>query len=52
MDFNAGILTYKPMNEVIRMFVQTIVEIVNGTPTCNEKNEYHDFSIFKTGVTL
>lgn len=52
MDFNAGILTYKPMNEVIRMFVQTIVKIVNGTPTCNEKNEYHDFSIFKTGVTL
>ena len=52
IDFNAGILTEKPMEQVIRLFIQTIVDIINGTLACNEKNEYHDFSIFKTGVTL
>jgi altronate hydrolase len=52
IDFDAGILTKKPMDEVIQMFIQTIIDIINGHPAWNEKNEYHDFSIFKTGVTL
>ena len=40
------------MDEVIQMFIQAIIDIINGHPAWNEKNEYHDFSIFKTGVTL
>ncbi|MDU7021208.1 MAG: hypothetical protein E6363_24660, partial [Enterobacter sp.] len=33
-------------------FVDTIVEFASGRQTCNEKNDFRELAIFKSGVTL
>lgn len=40
------------MPQLLNEFVDTIVEIVNGTQTCNERNDFRELAIFKSGVTL
>lgn len=53
IDFNAGtIVEGEPMVEVFKRFTQKVIEIASGEPTWNEKKNYQEIAIFKTGVTL
>lgn len=53
IDFNAGILLEdKPMEEVLDDFIEYIINVANGKYVNNEKNEFKEIAIFKTGVTL
>ncbi|STQ09083.1 D-altronate dehydratase [Enterobacter cloacae] len=40
------------MPELLTEFVDSIVEFANGKQTCNEKNDFRELAIFKSGVTL
>lgn len=53
IDFNAGILLEnEAMSRVLEDFVNYLVKVANGEHVNNEKNDYREISIFKTGVTL
>jgi altronate hydrolase len=53
IDFNAGtLLEGETMESAAQRFLRFIVEIAGGTYTNNEKNDYREIAIFKTGVTL
>ncbi len=53
IDFNAGVLVEdKPMKEVEKEFFDYVVAVASGEKVCSEKAEFHDFAIFKQGVTL
>ncbi|AWB45506.1 altronate hydrolase [Paenibacillus sp. CAA11] len=52
MDFNAGPLLEKPMQEVLEDFISFVIEVASGRQTRNEENEVRELAIFKTGVTL
>lgn len=53
IDFNAGVLLEGvTMEALCRQFIEFVVNAANGTPTNNEKNNYKEIAIFKTGVTL
>lgn len=53
IDFNAGtIVEGEPMESVFKRFVQTVISIASGEATWNEKKDYQEIAIFKTGVTL
>lgn len=52
IDFDAGqLVNGTPMDKLLKQFIDVIIQLVNGKQTCNEKNEFHDLSIFKNGVT-
>ncbi|MDG2955131.1 altronate dehydratase family protein [Bisgaard Taxon 10/6] len=53
IDFDAGRLVYDmSMQELLKDFINLVVEIVNGKLTKNEINEFRELAIFKSGVTL
>ncbi|SYD27168.1 altronate hydrolase [Klebsiella pneumoniae] len=53
IDFDAGQLIHgKAMPQLLSEFVDTIVEFASGRQTCNEKNDFRELAIFKSGVTL
>ncbi|MGX9461265.1 UxaA family hydrolase [Shewanella sp. A14] len=53
IDFDAGVLINDAnMEQVHEEFLQLLVAIVNGQPTCNEKNDIREVAIWKKGVTL
>ncbi|WP_085537053.1 UxaA family hydrolase [Massilibacteroides vaginae] len=53
IDFNAGVLLEgETMDHVCRKFIEFVVAVASGTHTHNEKNNYREIAIFKTGVTL
>ncbi|MDH6303604.1 altronate hydrolase [Parabacteroides sp. PF5-5] len=53
IDFNAGtLLEGESMESLHKRFVRFILDMANGAPTNNEKNNYREIAIFKTGVTL
>ena len=52
MDFDAGTLLERPMEEVLQEFIDKIIAVASGKETRNEKNEVREIAIFKTGVTL
>lgn len=53
IDFNAGqLLENVTMAELLNQFIDLIVDIANGKATCNEKNDFRELAIFKSGVTL
>ncbi len=53
IDFNAGVLVEdKPMNEVAEDFFNYVLKVASGEKVCSEKAGFHDFAIFKQGVTL
>ncbi|MBQ9362544.1 MAG: altronate dehydratase [Bacteroidaceae bacterium] len=53
IDFNAGtIVEGEPMRTVFQRFMQKVIAVANGEPTWNEKKNYQEIAIFKTGVTL
>ncbi|GER65918.1 altronate hydrolase [Weizmannia acidilactici] len=51
IDFNAGQLLDKTMDEVAEQFIQFIIEVASGKKTKNELRHIHDIAIFKNGVT-
>ncbi|ANM83882.1 TPA: altronate dehydratase [Escherichia coli] len=53
IDFDAGQLIHgKVMPQLLEEFIDTIVEFANGKQTCNERNDFRELAIFKSGVTL
>ena len=53
IDFDAGVLINDvSMEQVQGEFVELLVNIVNGQPTCNEINDIREVAIWKKGVTL
>jgi altronate hydrolase len=53
VDFNAGVLVEgKAVDEVLKDFIHYIIKVASGELVSNEKNEFREISIFKTGVTL
>lgn len=52
IDFNAGRLLEENTEEVLRDFIDYIINVASGELVNNEKNGYRGISIFKTGVTL
>ena len=53
IDFDAGQLIHgKAMPQLLEEFVDTIVAFANGKQTCNERNDFRELAIFKSGVTL
>ncbi|MDT0177173.1 altronate dehydratase family protein [Enterobacter sp. BRE11] len=53
IDFNAGrLLEGMSMDALLEDFVDTIVAIASGQLTNNEKNDFRELAIFKSGVTL
>ncbi|MBJ3815355.1 altronate dehydratase [Shimwellia pseudoproteus] len=53
IDFDAGQLLHgKTMPQVLDQFLDTVAEIASGRNTCNERNDFRELAIFKSGVTL
>lgn len=53
IDFNAGsLLEGETMDVLCQRFIDYIIEVANGTLVNNEKSDYREIAIFKTGVTL
>ena len=53
IDFNAGtLLEGETMENLCRLFTEYVIGIANGSLTNNEKKQYREIAIFKTGVTL
>ncbi|MCD7973686.1 MAG: altronate dehydratase family protein [Candidatus Azobacteroides sp.] len=53
IDFNAGVLLeHKIMEELGEDFIRYIIQVANGEWVNNEKKNYREIAIFKTGVTL
>jgi len=53
IDFNAGTLVEgEQMNVLLERFISFVIDIANGEQTNNEKNNYREIAIFKTGITL
>ncbi len=53
IDFNAGTLVEdKSMEDVLVTFIDYVIEVASGERVNNEKNQFREIAIFKTGVTL
>lgn len=53
IDFNAGVLAEDaPMEQVAAQFTDYVLAVASGEPVNNEKNDWREIAIFKTGVTL
>ena len=53
IDFNAGVLVEdQPMHVVEKEFFDYVIAVASGEKVCSEKAGFHDFAIFKQGVTL
>ncbi|MEI8635107.1 altronate hydrolase [Vibrio sp. PP-XX7] len=40
------------MAALLEQFIAVLTSHVNGQPTCNEKNDFREIAVFKSGVTL
>lgn len=53
IDFNAGtLLEGETMETLCKQFTEFIIGVANGALTNNERSNYREIAIFKTGVTL
>ncbi|WP_404330320.1 UxaA family hydrolase [Mesobacillus maritimus] len=52
IDYNAGVLLEQEPDVVLRDFTEYIIRVASGELVNNEKNEFREIAIFKTGVTL
>lgn len=53
IDFNAGVLVEdSSRKDVLENFIQYIIKVASGEKVNNEKNDFREIAIFKTGVTL
>lgn len=53
IDFNAGVLVEaQTMEQTAKEFFDYVIAVASGEKVCSEKAGFHDFAIFKQGVTL
>lgn len=53
IDFNAGVLVEdKEMDQVVREFIDYIIKVASGELVNNEKVNFRELAIFKSGITL
>jgi len=52
IDYNAGVLLEQEPDAVLRDFTEYIIKVASGELVNNEKNDFREIAIFKTGVTL
>ena len=53
IDFNAGVLLEnQSMEETLEMFVDFILQLASGQLTNNEKKNFREIAIWKSGVTM
>ena len=53
IDFNAGVLAQdEPMSSVAERFADYVLAVASGEKVNNEKKNYREIAIFKSGVTL
>jgi len=53
IDFNAGRLVEdKTLDALTEEFIVYIIKVVSGELVNNEKNNFRELAIFKSGVTL
>ena len=53
IDFNAGVIVEnEPMDVTCKRFIDYVIRVANGEWVNNEKKNYREIAIFKTGVTL
>ncbi len=53
IDFDAGtLLEGETMKDLIKGFIEYVIKVSNGELVNNEKKDYREIAIFKTGVTL
>lgn len=53
IDFNAGVIVEgEPMEETCKRFIDYVIKVASGELVNNEKKNYREIAIFKTGVTL
>ncbi len=53
IDFNAGVLVEgEPMDTVARDYIDYIIKVASGELVNNEKMNFRELAIFKTGITL
>ncbi|MCC8088124.1 MAG: altronate dehydratase family protein [Rikenellaceae bacterium] len=53
IDFNAGVIVEdKTIEETCEQFIEYIIRVASGEEVNNEKHNYREIAIFKTGVTL
>ena len=53
IDFNAGkLLEGVNMNDLVEEFIEYVCTVCSGAMTNNEKNDFREIAIFKSGVTL
>jgi len=51
IDFDAGVLLERPMDDVLPEFIDLVMHVVEGQPARNEINLMQEIAIFKDGVT-
>ncbi len=52
IDYNAGVLLEEDPDVVLQDFTEYIIKVASGELVNNEKNDFREIAIFKTGVTL
>ncbi|MGM0901266.1 MAG: UxaA family hydrolase [Bacillota bacterium] len=52
IDYNAGVLLEQEPDVVLQEFTEYIIKVASGELVNNEKNDFREIAIFKTGVTL
>ncbi|WP_148629634.1 UxaA family hydrolase [Bacillus sp. E214] len=52
IDYNAGVLLEEEPDVVLQDFTEYIIKVASGELVNNEKNDFREIAIFKTGVTL
>lgn len=53
IDFNAGVIVEnESIEETCERFIRYVISVASGEPVNNEKKNYREIAIFKTGVTL
>lgn len=53
IDFNAGVIAEdEPMDVTAGRFIDYVLSVVSGEKVNNEKKDYREIAIFKSGVTL
>lgn len=52
IDFDAGVLLEQSADMVLQDFIDYVIKVASGEQVNNEKNDFREIAIFKTGVTL
>ena len=53
VNANAGVIVeHEPMEKTCERFIDYVIKVASGEFVNNEKKNYREIAIFKTGVTL